>query len=71
MVFPTPHEISFGWIYFPPLLFAILFGIVFAWIASGLLNRSGLNRYFWRPSIAFLAFIVIAASLFSLFILAA
>ncbi len=25
---PVPHEISFGWVYFPPLAFVILFGIV-------------------------------------------
>jgi len=66
----TPHEISFGWVYFPPLLFALVFGILVAWFVSGLLNRSGLSRYFWRPPIAFLGFIVIAASLFSLFIMA-
>ena len=70
MIFPTPSEVSFGWIYFPPLLFAIVFGIVVAWCVSGLLNRLGLSRYFWRPPIAFLAFLVIAASLFSLFIMA-
>ena len=28
---PVPHEISFGWIYFPPLFFAILFGVLTAW----------------------------------------
>ena len=66
----TPHEISFGWVYFPPLLFALVFGVLVAWFVGGVLNRSGLSRYFWRPPIAFLGFIVIAASLFSLFIMA-
>jgi hypothetical protein len=70
MIFPTPHEISLGWIYLPPLLFAIVFGILVAWIVSELLNRTGLSRFFWRPPIAFLAFLAIAASLFALFIMA-
>jgi hypothetical protein len=70
MVSPIPHEVSFGWIYFPPLLFAIVFGILVAWIVSGLLNRTGLSRFFWRPPIAFLAFLIIAASLFALLIMA-
>jgi len=66
----TPHEISFGWVYFPPLFFSILFGIVAAWIVTGLLNRTGLSRYFWHPPLAFLSFILIFGSLFGLFVLA-
>ena len=67
---PLPHEISFGWVYFPPLLFSILFGVVAAWILAGVLNRTQLSRFFWRPPIAFLAFVLIFGSLFALFITA-
>ncbi len=67
---PTPHEISFGWVYFPPLFFAILFGVLAAWALAGWLNRTNLSRYFWRPPIAFLAFVLIFGALFALFIIA-
>jgi uncharacterized protein DUF1656 len=64
-----PHEISFGWVYFPPLAVVILFGIIAAWIISAVMNRTGLSRYFWRPPIAFLGFALILSGLFGLFIL--
>jgi hypothetical protein len=67
---PVPHEISFGWIYFPPLFFAILFGVLTAWALTGWLNRTNVSRYFWRPPIAFLAFVFIFGALFALFIIA-
>ena len=67
---PVPHEISFSWVYFPPLFFAILFGVLAAWALAGWLNRTNLSRYFWRPPIAFLAFVLIFGALFALFIMA-
>ncbi len=66
---PIPHEISFGWVYCPPLALVILFGIVSAWIISAILNRAGFSRYFWRPPLAFLGFVLIMSALFGLFIL--
>jgi len=69
VLMPVPHEISFGWVYFPPLAFVILFGIAAAWIIAVVLNRTGLSRYFWRPPIAFLGFVLIMSALFGLFIL--
>jgi hypothetical protein len=65
----VPHEISFGWVYIPPLAVVILFGISAAWIISTVLNRTGLSRYFWRPPLAFLGFALIMSGLFGLFIL--
>lgn len=66
---PVPHEISFGWVYLPPMLVVILFGIIAAWIIATVLNRTGLNRYFWRPPIAFFGLALIMGSLFGLFVL--
>jgi high-affinity Fe2+/Pb2+ permease len=66
----VPHEISLGWVYLPPLVLAVLFGIVAAWVFTRWLNRTGLSRYFWRPQIAFLGFIATFASLFALLVLA-
>jgi uncharacterized membrane protein YraQ (UPF0718 family) len=65
----APAEIEFGWVYLPPALFAILFGIVVASVLGSLLNRTGLSRFFWKPPLAWLAFVVIAASLFGLLVL--
>ena len=65
----VPHEVSLGWVYFPPLAVVILFGIAAAWILAIVLNRTGLSRYFWHPPIAFLGFVLIMSSLFGLFIL--
>ena len=67
---PIPHAISFGWVYFPPLFFDILFGVLGAWILAGVLNRTNLSRYFWRPPVAFLAFVLIFGALFGIFIIA-
>jgi hypothetical protein len=69
-IMPIPHEISFTWIYFPPLAFAILFGVLAAWALAGWLNRKDLSRYFWRPPLAFMAFVLIFGALFALFIIA-
>lgn len=69
VLMPIPHEISFGWVYVPPLALVVLFGIITAWIISVVLNRTRLSRYFWRPPIAFLGFVLIMSSLFGLFIL--
>ena len=67
---PVPREISFGWVYFPPLFFAIIVGILAAWILAGVLNHTGLSRFFWRPPVAFLAFVLVFGSLFALFVMA-
>jgi len=67
---PVPHEISFGWVYFPPLALAILFGVLAAWALAAWLNRTNLSRHFWRPPIAFLAFVLIFGATFALFIMA-
>ena len=29
-ILPVPHEISFGWVYFRPLFFVVIFGIAAA-----------------------------------------
>jgi len=67
---PVPHEVSFGWVYLPPFFFALLFGALSAWVLAGWLNRTRLSRYFWRPPIAFLAFVGIFGALFALFVMA-
>lgn len=69
MIGSVPAEVEFGWIYFPPTFFAIVFGVVAASIAGKVLNKTGYSRFFWNPPLTWLAFVVIAASLFGLFVL--
>ena len=52
-------EVSIGGIYFPPIMFAILLGIVLAGIISKLLNRFNLTRFIWHPPLFFVALSVI------------
>jgi hypothetical protein len=48
-------EISIGGIYFPPIMFAILLGVLFAGIIAKLLNRFNLTRFIWHPPLFFIA----------------
>ncbi len=48
-----PSEFVVGGVYFSPLLFATLLGMIFAWVLARLLNRLELARFFWWPSLAF------------------
>jgi hypothetical protein len=68
-ILPVPHEISFGWVYVPPLLLDLLFGFLSAWVLAGWLNRTRLSRYFWNPPVAFLALVGIFGTLFALFVI--
>ncbi len=69
-ILPIPHEVSFDWVYLPPVLVVIAFGVLAAWGLAAWLNHTKLSRYFWQPPIAFLAFVLIFSALFALFIMA-
>jgi len=64
-----PMEISIGGIYFPPIMFAILLGIVLAGVVAKLLNRFNLTRFIWHPPLFFVALSVITTWFVDLFIL--
>jgi hypothetical protein len=65
----VPMEISIGGIYFPPIMFAILLGVLFAGIIAKLLNRFNLTRFIWHPPLFFIALAVVCTWLTSIFIL--
>jgi len=67
---PVPSEVSWGWIYLPPVLFVIALGAVVAWILTRFLNRSGLSRFFWHPPLAMLGLTALISALIGLFVLA-
>ncbi len=62
-------EIAIGGIYFPPILFAILLGIVLAGIVAKLLNRFNLTRFIWHPPLFFIALTVISTRIVGIFII--
>ena len=64
-----PSEVSLVWVYLPPFLVTVVLGYLAAYGVTRLLNATGLNRYFWRPEIGFLAFWVMLTSLIGLFVL--
>jgi len=70
MSVPVPYEVSWGWIYLPPVLFVIGLGAVSAWIITRILNRTGLSRFFWHPPLAMLGLTALMSALIGLFVLA-
>jgi len=66
----VPMEISIGGIYFPPIMFAILLGVLLAGIVAKLLNRFDLTRYVWHPPLFFIALSVICTRFVDIFIIA-
>jgi len=66
MIENVPVEISFSGIYFPPIFFVILFGVIGAFVITSVLNRIGLSKYFWHPPLAFLAISAIISAVIAL-----
>ena len=64
-----PMEISIGGIYFPPIMFAILLGVLLASVIAKLMNRFNLARFVWHPPLFFLALAVVCTRLVSVFII--
>ena len=64
-----PGEIALGGIYFPPVLFAILLGVLLAGLVARLLNRLNLTRFIWHPPLFFVALAVVCTRLVDLFII--
>lgn len=64
-----PSEISLGGIYFPPLLFAAMLGVLMAWLITRILNRLDMARFVWYPPLFFLALSVICTGFVGYFII--
>jgi hypothetical protein len=67
---PTPAELTIAGIYFPPALAVVLLGLVAAWAAATVLNRTRLARFFWNPPLAFLAMWALMSAVIGLLVLA-
>jgi hypothetical protein len=66
----VPAEMQILGVYFPPLFVAIVGGLLGATLAAGLLNLTGLSRFFWHPHLAYAALWLLATSLIGLLIIA-
>lgn len=64
-----PMEIAIGGIYFPPVMFAIILGVVLAELTGRLLNRLDLTRFIWHPPLFFVALAVIFTHLAGIFLI--
>ena len=64
----VPQEISVRGVYFPPLLFAGILGVLTAWLTVSLLNRYRLSRHFFYPPLVFVALAVIYTTVFATFV---
>ena len=64
-----PMEIAIGGIYFPPVMFAILTGVILSGLVARLLNRLNLTRFIWHPPLFFVALTVVCTRLVDLFII--
>ena len=67
---PVPSEVSWGWIYLPPVILVIAVGALLAWILTRILNRTGLSRFFWHPPLAMLGLVALMSALVGLFVIA-
>ncbi len=65
----VPMEIAIGGIYFPPVMFAIILGVIVAEVTGRLLNRFDLTRFIWHPPLFFIALAVICTRLVGLYLI--
>ena len=65
----VPMEIAIGGIYFPPVMLAILLGVLLAGSIAKLLDRLNLTRFIWHPPLFFVALTVVCTRLVDLFII--
>lgn len=70
MYHPTPSELPVGGVYVPPALVVGLLGLAATWLATKLLNRTHLSRFFWHPPLAFLAMWVLMSAIIGFFFVA-
>jgi len=70
MLQPIPTELTIAGVYLPPALVVGLVALIAAWVATKILNRTRLARFFWQPPLAFLAIWALFGAVIGLFLLA-
>ena len=69
MLTNVPSEVHILGVYFPPMLIAIVVGLLCAMVLAKLLNLTGFSRFFWYPPLAYAALWLLATALIGLFII--
>jgi len=69
MLTNVPSEVQILGVYFPPLLVAIVAGLLCAMVLAKLLNLTRFSRFFWHPPLAYAALWLLATALIGLFII--
>lgn len=59
MTNPYPHELSFGDVYFSPMLLVIVLAFLAAGITVIMLNKLKLSRFITAPSYVFIAIVAL------------
>ncbi len=54
-----PYELSWGDVYFSPLLLVLILALTATWVTVFLLNKTRLSRFVAFPSLTFIAIMVI------------
>jgi Protein of unknown function (DUF1656) len=65
----VPHELYIGEVFYPPMLFDAVLGLLAAMITARLSNRFRVSRFFYAPPLVLIALTVIYTGLFSIFLL--
>ena len=58
-MFPVPSEFTIAEVYLPPVLLAVILGVMAALITSRWMNRRRISRHLVYPSLVFLSFTAI------------
>ncbi|GAA5647687.1 MULTISPECIES: DUF1656 domain-containing protein [Vibrio] len=53
-----PHELSWGDIYYSPLLLVLVIAVTATWITVLIFNKTRLSRFVAYPSLTFMAILV-------------
>ncbi|AXY03459.1 DUF1656 domain-containing protein [Vibrio alfacsensis] len=53
-----PHELSWGDVYFSPLLLVLILAVTATWITVIIMNKTRLSRFIAFPSLTFIAIMV-------------
>ncbi|WJT10018.1 DUF1656 domain-containing protein [Vibrio harveyi] len=53
-----PHELSWGDVYFSPLLLVLILAVTATWITVIIVNKTRLSRFIAFPSLTFIAIMV-------------
>lgn len=64
-----PIEIAIAGIYFPPLFFATILGVIMSWLISKTMNHYDIIRFVWHPPLFYVALAIICTGIVSVILI--